>query len=307
MDLPLPHPGPWLARDLADRLGSAKAADRLAQQGVLVRIRRGAYYGAEAWAELSREERHLAALMAHHEAALLRREAGFAYSHLSAARLHGIHLWNVDELIHLTMPCAPRRNAHAVDVRVHSTALGEEDLSVVRGLPSTSLERTVVDSSRMLRRGQAQIVMDHGLRLGIDRGRVDALLDEAEGKRGIRTARAAWALASALSESPGESLLRYLLSLMPFEMPEQQVEVSTRRGLYRLDFAWVKLKVGLEFDGDLKYFAYGPTAEVLVRERKRERALLEDGWVLLRIEWRDLFDEVALRARIASVLAAAAA
>lgn len=89
---------------------------------------------------------------------------------------------------------------------------------------------------------------------------------------------------------------------MPFEMPDQQVEVATRRGRYRLDFAWVKLKVGLEFDGDVKYFAYGPTAEVLLRERKRERALMEDGWLLLRIEWRDLFDEAALRRRIAAAL-----
>jgi hypothetical protein len=66
----------------------------------------------------------------------------------------------------------------------------------------------------------------------------------------------------------------------------------------------VKLKIGLEFDGDVKYFAFGPTAEALVRERKRERALIEEGWILLRVEWRDLFDEASLRRRIGAALSA---
>ncbi|KHL03921.1 hypothetical protein [Sinomonas humi] len=306
MELVLPHPGPWLTSQLNDRFGSSKAADRLLQARAVARIRRGAYYEAAAWTGLSEEERHLMVLAAHHEEAARRREAAYAYSHVSAARLHGLHLWNVDSSIHVTTPRCPGRSGRAEDVRIHSGTLLPSELCVLRGLPATTLERTLVDSARIMRRGQAQILLDHGLRLGADREAVDALLASAEGKRGIRTARAAWGLASELSESPGESLLRYLLTLMPFEMPDQQVEVSTRLGRYRLDFAWVKLKVGIEFDGDIKYFAYEPTGEALLRERKRERALMEGGWILLRIEWRDLFDEAGLRRRIAAVLKAGA-
>lgn len=305
MEPVLPHPGPWLTSQLNDRFGSSKAADRLLEKGTLVRVRRGAYYDASAWSRLSAEDRHLIVLTAHHEEAARRQEAMFAYSHISAARLHGLHLWNVDSAVHVTMPKCPGRSGRAEDVTIHSGTLLPSELRTQRGLPTTTLERTLVDSARILRRGQAQILLDHGLRLGADRQAVDALLASAEGKRGIRTARAAWGLASELSESPGESLLRYLLSLMPFEMPDQQVDVPTRLGPYRLDFAWVKLKVGLEFDGDVKYFAYEATGEALLRERKRERALMEEGWVLLRIEWRDLFDETGLRRRIAAVLKAA--
>ncbi|KHL03942.1 hypothetical protein [Sinomonas humi] len=305
MHLDFPHPGPWLAADLADRLGSPKAAERLVQAGVLTRIRRGSYYLAEEWKSLPPEDQHLAVLSAHYDNASRRREIGFDYSHLSAARLHGIHLWNPDPHVHLTMPRCPSTKGRADDVRIHSAILADDDRSTIRGLPATSLDRTLVDCARILRRGQAQIVMDHGVRLGADPSRITDLLAEAQGKRGVRIARAAWEMASGLCESPGESLLRYLLSRMPFELPAQQVGVPTRLGTYRLDFAWVRIKVGLEFDGDIKYFAYGPTAEVLLRERKRERALIEEGWILLRVEWKDLFDEIGLRRRIGTALAAA--
>ncbi|WP_138416000.1 hypothetical protein [Sinomonas gamaensis] len=306
MELPLPHPGPWLASQLTDRFGAANPPDRLAVKGQLVRIRRGAYFDARVWAELSAEERHLAVLAAHYEEMTRRGEPQYTYSHLSAARLHGLHLWNVDGSIHLTMQKCPGRSGRASDVRVHSGVVLPSEQHTLRGLPTTSLERTLVDSTRLMRRGQAQILMDHGLRLGADPSAVANILSHAQGQRGIRIARAAWEMASGLCESPGESLLRLLLTRMPFTMPEQQVEVSTRLGRYRLDFAWVKLKIGLEFDGDVKYFAFGPTAEALVRERKRERALMEEGWILLRIEWRDLFDEAALRGRIAAAIRSAA-
>ena len=41
-------------------------------------------------------------------------------------------------------------------------------------------------------------------------------------------------------------------------MPEPQVEVVTRAGRHRFDFAWKEEKVALEFDGKTKYFDYSP-------------------------------------------------
>ena len=89
---------------------------------------------------------------------------------------------------------------------------------------------------------------------------------------------------------------------MRLPMPEQQVRVRTRHGDHRLDFAWRELLVALEFDGRIKYFAYAPTNEVLFEERRREKALMEDGWQFVRIEWADLFREAELRRRIATAL-----
>jgi very-short-patch-repair endonuclease len=61
--------------------------------------------------------------------------------------------------------------------------------------------------------------------------------------------------------------------------------------------------VALEFDGKIKYFAYKPTPEVFFEERRREKALTEMGWTVLRIEWKDLFHEQELKARIVAALA----
>jgi hypothetical protein len=281
-------------------------------QGVLVRISRAAYYAAEPWAALSPEERHVARLVAHH-AQLARAgaqtaragRARFHYSHLSAARLHGIHLWEPDDLIHLTLPSSVARGRHREGTVVHGAVLPAQEQALVHGLPATTLERTMVDAVRMLRPGQAQIVMDHGLRLGADREHVRRLIDAAAGGRGVVRAREAMGLASDLSESPGESLLNYLIAHMPFPRPQQQIRVMTRFGLHRIDTGWPSIKRGIEFDGRTKYFDYAPTDEVVFKERQREKALMEDEWGLLRIEWGDLFRPAELEHRIGRLLASA--
>lgn len=86
--------------------------------------------------------------------------------------------------------------------------------------------------------------------------------------------------------------------------PEPQVEVLTRLGLFRLDFAWRERKLALEFDGKTKYFDYRPTAEVIFEERRREKALSENGWRFIRVEWKDLFREQEFKNLILRALAA---
>ncbi|NUP73496.1 MAG: hypothetical protein HOQ07_02425 [Sinomonas sp.] len=270
----------------------------------MIRIARGIYFRADAWSELPASERHIAVLAGYHEVHARLRNVTFAYSHLSAARLLGLDLWEPDSLIHLARPRSVRRSAHRDEVLVHAGTLDPADVCELRGLPVTGLERTVVDCARYLRRGQAQIVVDHGLRLGADPDRLRDLLAQEAGKRGVQTARAALELGSALSESAGESLLLYLLAGMPFPMPRQQLPVATRHGKYRVDFGWADIRRGLEFDGKEKYFRYEPTDEAIFKERQREKAMMEDGWQFLRVEWRDLFREAELRARIARLLSA---
>ena len=298
IDFPLPHPGPWLTSQLVERFGTSHGPRRLVAGGALVPISRGIFYAADVWATLSPDQRHLALLAGHHEFHEAFGGVNFAYSHLSAARLHGIDLWEPDDLIHLVLPTSVRSGAHRPEVRVHAMELGEGDTCEMRGLPTTSLENTVVDCARYLRRGQAQIVVDHGLRLGADRKRLAELVALAQGKRGVRTARAALELGSELSESAGESLLHYLLSRMPIPMPTQQLVVMTRHGRYRIDFGWADIRRGIEFDGKGKYFRFAPTDEVIFKERQREKDMMEEDWKFLRVEWRDLFREAELRARI---------
>ena len=303
MALPLPHPGPWLAPDVVARLGSGRAPARLVAAGDLVRISHAAYYAADAWQELTDEDRHKALLVAHHAFHARRGTVSFVYSHLSAARLHGLELWQPDSLIHISAGRSQARGRHREDVVVHGTALRADETTVAGDLPATSLERTMVDSARMLRPGQAQILVDHGLRLGADRALLQSLVASASGSRGILTARRALDLGSDLSESAGESLLNYLLATMGLPPPTQQIKVVTPFGLHRIDTGWPEIKRGIEFDGKKKYFDYAPTEEVVFRERQREKALMEEGWLFLRLVWADLFRPDELERRVTRLLA----
>ena len=90
---------------------------------------------------------------------------------------------------------------------------------------------------------------------------------------------------------------------LKIEVPVPQFEVHTPLGRHRLDFAWPERKVALEFDGRSKYFEYRPTNEVLFEERRREKALMEEGWTFLRLEWKDLFNEADFKYRVLRSLA----
>ena len=129
------------------------------------------------------------------------------------------------------------------------------------------------------------------------------MADALDGRRGIRTFRRVLAAADPRSESPGETLTRELILRCRIRPPELQLEVSSRAGHHRLDFAWKEEKVALEFDGKTKYFDYRPTAEVLFEERRREKALTEEGWRFVRVEWKDLFREQEFKSRLLRALA----
>ena len=51
-----------------------------------------------------------------------------------------------------------------------------------------------------------------------------------------------------------------------------------------------------------KYFDYRPTGVVLFEERQREKVLTEQGWTFIRIEWKDLFNEVEFKYRVLRAL-----
>ena len=299
----LPSTGnPWRTGQLHEKGLSSRAIRLLLQQGRLVRLRYGCYIRAELWEKQSAATRSRQLILAHAHGTLTTSSGDFVYSHTTAARLHGLFLWNVDDLIHLLLTVRPSSERLGKDVRGHTRPYTEAEVVNIGHLRVTSLERTVVDCAMMLSYQQALVLMDHALRLGADRTLMEAMADGLTGRRGIRNLRTALANADPRSESAGETLTRELLARLNLPRPEPQVEVNSRAGRYRLDFAWKDKKVALEFDGKVKYFEYKPTAEVLFQERQRENALTEDGWTFVRVKWKDLFHEQEFKARILTAL-----
>jgi very-short-patch-repair endonuclease len=274
----------------------------LVRHGKLVRLRHGCYIRAELWEKQTGPVRSRQLIRAHAHATLTTSAGGYVYSHTSAARLHSLYLWDVDDLVHLLLPGNPSSERLGKDVRGHTRPWTAAEVVTLSGLRATSLERTVVDCAMMLGYRQALVLTDHALRLGADKALMGCMAEGLQGRRGIRTLRLALAHADPRSESAGETLTRELLTRLKLPLPEPQVQVATRAGKYRLDFAWKEKKVALEFDGKTKYFDYKPTAEALFQERQREKALTENGWTFVRVTWADLFREHEFKSRILAAL-----
>ncbi|MDR6686582.1 very-short-patch-repair endonuclease [Arthrobacter sp. 1088] len=295
----------WRTSELNAAGFNARAIATLVRGGVLVRLRRGCYIRGSTWTAQKPWVRSRQLIAAHAHGTLTTSGGGLVYSHTSAARLHRLLLWDVDDRIHVTQEKTPSPISHGRDVVAHSRILTKDDVVLVDGLPCTSLEQTVVDCCMLFNVRQALILMDHALRRGADVGKLKVMCAGLAGRNGVLSLRTALANADPKSESPGETLTRELLLRLGIGLPELQVEVQTSEGRHRLDFAWRSKKVALEFDGRMKYFDYAPTDEVIFQERLREKALMELGWTFVRIQWRDLFQEQDFKIRVLRALHAA--
>ena len=109
-------------------------------------------------------------------------------------------------------------------------------------------------------------------------------------------ARQVAALASPLSESPGESWTRLVLAGIGVEA-EQQVEIHDHAGRFvaRVDFLVAAERLVIEFDGAVKY-AGADGRDALVHEKRREDALRALGYRVVRLTWADLHDPARLMA-----------
>lgn len=291
------------SRELAILGFDERSVPDLVADGVIVRLRRGCYGIASSentdrpLPEHERYER-LRDIRAH---AWQRISTGaglnFSYSGVSAAALLGVSLWTTERRIHIVQPFKSSSRDHASDVV--KTFRPDVPIESVEGLPCTSAPETVVDCLRLLPREPAMIVCESALAQGmVDDDSLLAAVRRARHRRGVEAARAVVASASRLSESPGETRTLLVLRSLTLPAPVQQFEVAADGHTYRLDFAWPHLRVALEFDGLMKYIGGTPTSEVLRRERERENALVDDGWVIVRMTWADLAHPLRIHAML---------
>ncbi len=268
--------------------------------GVLIRLRRGAYVRGTDWKAAEPWTRDALMIRAH----FLSTGGTARYSHVSAARLHQCHVWNVGALVHVSTGYANSSRSAGPDVRTHRMDLPRADRTTLWSadgseILTTGIERTVLDCARILPLEQAAVIGDHALRKGAGIDSMRQLLDRSPVKRGTRRARDLLNVLDGRSESVGETRTRLLIRSFGLNMFIPQVEIPTLAGLFRADFADRGSRVVIEFDGSRKYTDYNPTDEVLIAERRRENALIEEGWLVLRLEWKHLAHPAEVRRRLA--------
>lgn len=287
-------------RDLVAVGYSAEELKRARRDGELSLVRRGTYLRGPV---PSRDEaRH--GLLVHAATKDLVAEA--VVSHVSAAVLHGLPVWNVPlGRVHVT-----RDRGHGgrsgTRAHVHVAPLAPDERCVVGGVAVTSVARTVVDLARTAGFEQAVVIADAALcRNQVTPFDLAAALRRAAGWPGIPTARRVVAFADAGGQSPGESRSRVAIARAGLPEPVLQWPVRSAGGdvVGFADFAWPQLRTVGEFDGRTKYgrlLRPGETPEEAVyREKLREDAFrAEDLWVARWI-WPEIdpFRPVARRIR----------
>lgn len=126
------------------------------------------------------------------------------------------------------------------------------------------------------------------------------MIEADGGRHGIRRARKILAAASPWSDSPAESLVRWLVLALGLPAPELQHPVESRRGTRYLDLSWPDLRIVLEVDGRMKYQA----PQGIYDEKLRQDDIHAQGWTMMRIPTEDLRDLCALAGRILALFPA---
>lgn len=216
-------------------------------------------------------------------AAVLRAGVGAVASHLCAAALHA-YPDSVRDMIEVA--AAPGTQPRIPGVRVHRPKLlPEHDVRVLDGIRVTSYARTLVDCTGRLSLGQIARALDAGLVRGdVTLWSVERSLS-ALGQAPGRHPSKLWTLigerstdAHAAESRPEIRITRVLASAgLPTPTLQHRVKVGGQR--YRLDFAYPEHKVAIEYDG---WDAHRSRTS-FDADRKRDRLLQLDGWVVLRI------------------------
>jgi hypothetical protein len=277
------------------------------RNGTLIPVRRGAYV-LQRPAERTCADQHRELVLA--TAAQL--QSGAVVSHASAAVLHGLPTWpKALDRVHVTRNRSGGGNRRSV-VHVHAAPLADNHITTIDGVLVTSLARTVLDLCRTVPIEQAVAAGDRALAYGLVRAVLDDHLAQMGHWPGTRQARRALGLLDPRSESPGESVSRVRLILDGLPAPEPQQDIVGDDGHFvaRVDFCWKEQRTIGEFDGKLKYGRAlqpgQPIEDVLFEEKRREDALRDLGWQIVRWIWAELYRTGVIRDRVLRAFARSA-
>jgi very-short-patch-repair endonuclease len=237
-----------------------------------------------AWAELQPD--HRAWCLA---AGLFLRDRG-AVSWRAAAALWGADVLVRGEPVEVTVP-KPARLRTPSGLTIVRSPLPSEDVAQWAGVPVTTPKRTAFDLARRLSLFEAVVAVDAMLaaRL-ISRGTLAGLIRDRPWWPGVPQLRRVLLLCDPGAESPMETRLRLTLIAGRLPWPATQYVVRDESGLFvaRLDLAYPKRKLGIEYEGD-----HHRGRGVFQHDLRRINALRACGWTVLRFGAVDVYREPA--------------
>lgn len=267
-------------RDQARRSGLTKAQiETQLRVGAWVRVAEGVFRTAAIPQTL--ESRLMAACLTGGELV--------AASHRSAAELFGLP-GRSRSIVEIT--CRRWGRSHRQGFIVHeSLALDARDVTSVRGIPTTTVERTLLDLGAVRGYLAVQMAFDRAVREGMTTWtETDEALKRLarSGRPGVTKLRAALRARAhtAVPESEQETALLALLVANGLPEPRPQYSIVDGSGVFvgRVDAAYPGSRVAIEYDSDLHH----SDTDSLARDNLRRNRLIAAGWTVIAARQADI-------------------
>jgi very-short-patch-repair endonuclease len=236
---------------------------------------------------LTVDSRRLAAVLACGPGALL--------SYRAAGSLQG--LLSYSPQFDVTVP-RPRKPKPGIVIH-RSRLIHAEDRSSVRGIPVTSVARTLVDlADGFSDERLAKVVHEAEVRRVFDLDAIERTIARLPGRRGrhrLRRVLAAYRPEPHFLRSEGERRLKRLCE--DHSLPQPQFNVNLAG--HEVDAYWADAGLVVEFDGGEVHH----TRRAFHEDRARDRRLAARGIRVARVTWLDLEDEAGLAAELRAIRA----
>ena len=252
----------------------------------LARIHRGVYLVGVVAPPYARE---LAACLACGPEAVI--------SHRSAAALWQIVKGRARPVVEVTIPGGYRRRPGLTVYRI-GTLLPDE-VTRLRGVPITSVARTLYDLSVSLTSRPLERAVAEAIALGLTTlAEVRAMAARQTGRRGAGRLGAVIGLGEPRrTRSEAEERFLGLVGRGGIRSPAVNTRVAGRE----IDFYWPAQRLAVEVDG----FAYHASPRAFERDRRRDAELAALGVRVVRVTWRQISEESrAVLRRLKGALAA---
>ena len=200
-------------------------------------------------------------------------------SHRSAATLWGLPGGRTDivEII-----CRRSNRAKADGLVVHESKLLDDcDLRIVDGIPTASVEQTLLGLAAVVHESTVEMAIDLALHTKLTTSGVLEQFVRRKGKRGRNGVGVLRALVRDLDplagvpESPMETKLKRLLRRHELPTPEFQYEIwHNGRFVARVDAAYPEHRIAIEYDS----YEHHTGRHAIVRDNDRRNELREIRW-----------------------------
>ena len=159
------------------------------------------------------------------------------------------------------------------------------DWTVVEGVRVTTPLRTALDLGCSLPPHRALGAMDALMRLhGFTGQDLLTLLRRYRRRRGVVQLRRLVAEVDPRAESQPESWVRWFIVERELTRPEPQVRVVVDGAAYRLDLAYRRARIAVEYDGE----EFHSTPQQRAYDERRRAALRDAGWIVIVVTKADL-------------------